>query len=225
LYDYKKVEKMEEDGQITAVERQKRNKSRVSIFVDGEYLGSVEDIVWARSGLKTGDMLKPALWEDMLVRQEAQAALDKAMKRLATRARGRVEMEKYLAEKGFSLEACKSAVEKLESYGYINDEEYAAMVVRDSMNLKPTGRRALAGDLKRLGVEEEAVTAAMEQYGEDDERAAVMRQAEKDMRRTASEGNERKRRAKVYASLARRGFSSSLINEAITKLFSDPDDE
>lgn len=212
-------------GKITSIERQKRNPSRVSVFVDGAYLGSVEDIILAKAGLKAGDELNAALWEDMQGRQEAQAALDRAMTRLSSRARGRAEMEKYLEEKGFSAEAVQSAVEKLEGYGYLNDGEYAAMFVRDRVSLKPSGRRAIAVELKRLGIGEEESSSALEQYSGEDELAAALRIAEKDMRRTAGEKDARKRRAKVYAGLARRGFSHDLINEAITKLFNCPDDE
>lgn len=216
---------MEGSGNITAVERQKKNKSRLSVFVDGEYLGSVEEIVWARSGLKAGNALDAARWEEMQSVGEARAAMDRALRHLASRARSRSEMEKFLSEKGFSQEAAKSAIEKLEGYGYIDDGEYAAMYVRDRMALKPSGRRAMAGELKRLGVEEEAAAKALEQYSGDDERAAVLRQAEKDMKRTVGESDKKKRRAKVYASLARRGFSSDLINEAINRLFSDPSED
>lgn len=216
---------MEIIGKITGVERQKRNASRVSIFVGDSYLGSVEDIVWAKAGLKAGDSLTAAAWEDMQGRQEAQAAMDRALTRLGSRARGRAEMEKYLLGRGFSEEAVRQTLEKLESYGYINDADYAAMLVRDRVNLKPSGRRAIADELKRLGIGEEAAESALAQYGEEDELAAAVRQAQKDMKRTASEPDERKRRSKIYAGLARRGFTQSVIREATGRLFTCPDDE
>jgi regulatory protein len=206
-------------GRITAAERQKRNASRVSVFVDGEYLGSVEDIVWVRSGLKNGDELKETQWEDMKTRQEAQAALDRALKRLASRARGKAEMERYLSGKEFSPDAIKYAIDKLEGYGYINDGEVAAMLVRDRMHLKREGRRTIAAELKRLGIGEEDADSALKQYGAQDEASAAMRQAEKDMKRTAGEADGRKRRSKIYASLARRGFSHDLISDVLSKLF------
>ncbi len=207
-------------GMITSVERQKRNKTRVSIQVDGQYLGSVEDIVWAKSGLKTGNPLPDELWQDMQGRQEEAAALDKAVSRLASRARGKAEMEKYLEEKGFSESAVRHAMEKLEGYGYIDDSEFARLVVRDRVNTKSIGRRSLAQELKRLGVGEEDAEQALDQYAEEDELASALRQAEKDMRRTAGESDQRKRRAKVYASLARRGFAGDVIDSVMTKVFS-----
>lgn len=212
-------------GNITSVERQKRNPSRVSVFVDGEYAGSLDDFVWAKSGLKAGSALDAAQWEDMLGRQEAQAAFDRALKRLAPRARSRSEIENYLQGRGFGPEAVRSAVEKLEGYGYLNDGEFASMLVRDRMNLKSAGRRAVASELKRLGIGEAEAGEALAQYGAENERQAALRQAEKDMKRTAGEGDARKRRAKVYAGLARRGFSADIINAVINELFAVPDDE
>jgi regulatory protein len=216
---------MEELGRITSVELQKKNKSRVSVFLDGTYLGSAEDIVWVHSGLKVGDVLTAACWEDLQTVQEARAAFDKALTHLTSRARSRLELERYLTEKGFSQEAVNSALAKLESYGYIDDGEFAAMLVRDRMNVKPQGRRAIAGELKRLGVQGEEAETALAQYGQEDELSAAMKQAEKDMKRTAGETDERKRRSKIYASLARRGFSHDLISEAINSLFKGPGDD
>ncbi len=212
-------------GIITSAERQKRNKSRVSIHVDGQYLGSVEDIVWAKSGLKVGSPLPEELWQDMQGRQEASAALDKAVQRLASRARGKAEMEKFLADKGFSESAVRQTIEKLESYGYIDDSEFARLVVRDRVNTKSIGRRSLAMELKRLGVGEEETGQALALYAGEDELAAAQRQAEKDMRRTAGEGDQRKRRAKVYAGLARRGFSGDVIETVLAKVFSGSSEE
>ena len=207
-------------GVITSVELQKRNKTRVSIHVDGQYLGSVEDIVWAKSGLKTGHPLPEELWQDMQGRQEEAAALEKAVTRLASRARSKAEMEKYLAEKGFSESAISYAIEKLEGYGYIDDGEFARLLVRDRVNTKSIGKRSLAQELKRLGVGEEDAGQALSQYAQEDELAAALRQAEKDMRRTAAEMDIRKRRAKVYNGLARRGFSGDVIEAAMAKVFS-----
>lgn len=212
-------------GTITSVERQKRNTSRVSIHVDGQYLGSVEDIVWAKSGLKVGVALPQELWQDMQERQEAAAALDKAVQRLASRARGKAEMEKYLTEKGFSESAVANTIKKLQGYGYIDDSEFARLVVRDRVNTKSIGRRSLAYELKRIGVSDEEAAGAMEQYGEEDELAAATRQAEKDLRRTVGEPDQKKRRAKVYASLARRGFSGDVINTVLSALLNGPSDD
>lgn len=216
---------MEDLGRITKVERQKRNQSRVSVFVDDAYLGSVEDIVWARSGLSAGDALDAAKWEDMLTRQDAQAALDRALTRLSSRARSRSEMEKYLLGRGFAEDSVKYAIEKLEGYGYIDDAEYAAMLVRDRMRMKHTGRRAIADELKRMGVDGGEAASALEQYGEQDEAASALAQAEKDMKRLAREPDARKRRAKAYASLARRGFSHDVIQSALSKLINGREED
>ena len=211
---------METIGTITAVEIQKKNKSRVSITVDGEYLGSVEDIIWVRSALKNGDMLTAAAWEDMLGRQETQSAMDKALHYLASRARGKVEMERYLKEKGFANEPIAAAMDKLNTLGYLNDSEYASMLVRDRSTLKASGRRVIAMELKQQGIDDETAAEALEQYGDEDELEAARKHAQKALRGASRENDPKKQRAKLYSSLARRGFSSQLIHKVITELFS-----
>ncbi len=216
---------METLGRVTAVERQKRNKSRVSVHVEDSYLGSVDDVVWVRSGLKAGDLLSAALWQDMQQRQEAQAALDRAIGHLASRARSVAQVQRHLGEKGFSAEAIESAVAKLTEYGYLDDGLYAQMLVRDRVHLKGTGRQAIARELKQQGVSPEDAEAALAQYDEEGELDAARQQAQRAMAQTAREADPRKRRAKVYASLARKGFGGDVIAQALKGLEHGEDDE
>jgi regulatory protein len=216
---------MENTGRITAVERQKKNKSRVSIFVDDGYLGSADDIVWVRSGLKTGDMLSSQAWEDMQGRQEEQAAMEKALRYLALRARGKVEMERYLKEKGYAVEAVEKVITRLEELSYLNDGAFAGMLVRDRVNLKGAGRQAIAVELKQQGIDDETAAEALLQYGEEEETEAARRQAAKAFHSTGREQDQKKRRAKVYSSLARRGFSSHIIQTVLNELFNVADSD
>ena len=209
---------MESLGRISAAERQKKNKSRVSVFVDDAFFGSVDDVVWVRSGLKSGDTLPSALWQDMCERQEAQAALDRAVGYLEAQARSVAQVRRYLAQKGFSEAAAEGAIAKLAEYGYLDDGQYAQMLVRDRVNLKGAGRQAIARELKAQGVSPEEAAEALAKYGEEDELQAALKQAEKALRQASREADPKKRRAKVYASLARRGFGGDVITRALRAL-------
>jgi regulatory protein len=211
-------------GRITAVQRQQKKRTRVSIEVDGAYYGSLDDIVWVRSGLKVGDALTENAWADMRGRQEAQAAMDRALNLLATRPRGTMELKRLLTDKGFPAEIVENTAARLIVLGYLNDEEYASLLVRDRALRKGEGKRAISAELKRQGIDEETITEAMERYSREEELDIALKQAQKALRASSHEEDNRKLRAKVYASLARRGFSSELIHTVLNRLFSAESD-
>ena len=80
------------------------------------------------------------------------------------------------------------------------------------------GRQAIARELKAQGVSPEEAAEALAKYGEEDELQAALKQAEKALRQASREADPKKRRAKVYASLARRGFGGDVITRALRAL-------
>ena len=212
-------------GRITAAQAQTKHPNRISISVDGEYLGSVEDIVWVQSGLKVGSDLTEEAWQAMQGRQEEQAAMNRALKHLASRARGVQEMRKHLLAKGHEEQTVERVLARLCELGYLDDSAYAGMLVRDRVNLKGAGRRVIAQELRRAGIDGETAQQALSQYDDQDEKEAARAQAQKALRSAAREPDERKRRAKVYANLARRGFSHEIIQSVLNEVLSVAPDE
>lgn len=205
-------------ARITAAQPQKRRPNRIDISADGVFLGSVEDIVWVQSGLKIGDELTEEVWQAMQGRQEEQIAMNRALDNLAARARGKEELRKFLLGKGHDADAVERVLAKLAGLGYLDDSIFAGMLVRDRVNLKGAGRRAIAAELRRVGIDEETAQRALEEYDPQEEEAAAQAQALKALRATTRETDPRKRRAKVYASLARRGFSHEIIQSVVNRL-------
>lgn len=212
-------------GNITAAEPQKKHANRVSISVDGAYLGSVEDIVWVQSRLKVGNELTEDAWLAMQGRQEEQVILNRALDRLAARARGTQELRRFLLDKGHDGQAVDRVLEKLTEMGYLDDTAFAGMLVRDRVNLKGAGRRAIADELRRVGVGDEAAQQALQEYDPDAEMEAARSHGQKALRLAARQEDPRKRRAKVYASLARKGFGSDIIQRVLRELLEgEPED-
>ncbi len=72
---------------------------------------------------------------------------------LGIKARTEAEIRKKLTEKGANEEICDKTVDFLKEYGYINDEEFARMYLRDACNLKKQGLRRIKTDLRMKGVD------------------------------------------------------------------------
>ena len=85
--------------------------------------------------------------------QTTYSAFDTAIYYLTFRDRSRKELCDKLAEKGYEEAEITDAIEKLMSYGYIDDERYAASYIRNQMRAK--GRRRITMELSGKGVDSE----------------------------------------------------------------------
>jgi len=101
-------------GKITKIEAQKKNKNRVNIHVDGEYLGSLSLLTCAQSGIREGDELDREQWDAIQIRHESRQAFDRGLQFLGARMRSRRDMIDYLKRKDFPERAIDSALEKME---------------------------------------------------------------------------------------------------------------
>jgi len=205
-------------GYLTALSVQKANPDRLNLFVDDQFAFGARREVIARHMLKKGMEVTPdllrAVWRD----EECYKARDKAANYLSYRARSQKEMADYLAGKGFDEDVVEQTIEWLLRYGYLNDEQFAKQWVESRMRSKPRGKAMLRWELKQKGVARDEVEDAITEFVDDDvEIEAAMSLLQKKIGKKSIEFtlDERKKLAQF---LARRGFPSSVIYEAIRRL-------
>jgi len=96
----------------------------------------------------------------------------------------------------------------------IDDAAYAARLVRTRFAEKGAARRAIAEELRRKGLEEQNVAAALGQIDSDDEDAAALALARKKLIATRHLPWEVRRR-RTAAMLGRKGYSREVTMRAI----------
>ena len=201
---------------ITKIERQKKNKSRFSIFVDDAYAFSVCDDVYARFILHTGQNITAE--ERVQIEQaEAEATVKRTALRFRSyRPRSSKEIEEYLQKKGYDERQIQEAIVYLTEHRLLNDEEYARMMCRDKLLLKPIGKQSMKQLLYKKGIEKSIIEAVIaESYTADSEHALALREGERKLKRNARHPAETQKK-RVYEHLVRRGYDSSLAMK-ITK--------
>lgn len=206
-------------GVITAIEVQKRNKKRVSIFIDDVYTFSMnlDEAAKLRKGQELTDAEIAALTNEAAI----TAATDSAARFLALRPRSTREIRDNLARKGTPPPVIDAALERLMAYGYINDRAFADLWVRDRMTFKPTSPRALRYELQQKGVSRDLIDEALADVDAED---AAYRAAQAHMRRLR--GKPRSEfRTKMNAHLQRRGFRYEVVRLTIRRLMQELDAE
>jgi regulatory protein len=196
---------------ITALQAQKKNKKRVSVFLDGAFAFGLPLAVASR--LKVGQSLSPA--EVSALQQED--LLDKvkqtAYRLISYRPRSIAEVERHLARKGYDQALIDTAVAHLTTVDLLDDEAFAHYWVEQRNTFKPRSRLALSQELRQKGVQRSIIEAVLADV---DEYEAARRAAAKKSRLLAHKSAE-EFRAKLGGFLQRRGFNYEIINQIINE--------
>ncbi|MDR0425914.1 MAG: recombination regulator RecX [Clostridiales bacterium] len=202
-------------GIITAVEPQKKKKTRVNLYIDGRFFCGLEHITLLAAGLKEGDEADEGVLSALIADSETAVAFEKTVKLVSARLRTEREIARYLKEKGYPPLVSERVIEKLYAYRYLDDGLYAKSFA--AAYRKKYGDRYLSRALKQKGLDDAVIAEALEEIGEGREEDAV-RAAEKYARTHAALD-----RGKLYAYLTRRGFLPEEIKNAVRKVSEDAD--
>lgn len=193
-------------GKITDIQKQKRSKTRVSIFIDDEFVCGLDEVAAASARLKIGDEITPDELRAVVKQSELNSAFERAVGYLAV-PHSRREIEKYLFGKGYARDVIAETVDKLVAYRYVDDYSYAQSYIK-SKSIK-YGSFRIAAELKAKGVAAEIIDELLDEGGED----GIYEVAQKYLR---SHRGADKQKLKRF--LASRGFSWDSISSVVSRL-------
>ena len=114
------------------------------------------------------------------------------------------------------MQAIEQAINRLDSYGYINDAEFARIWIENRLRHRPRGRFGLSCELKQKGINEAVIEAALSGY---DEHQAAWAAIRPKLGRWENL-TEMERRRKIYSFLKQRGFSGETIRDICEEIVS-----
>lgn len=202
-------------GTITALRTQAKNKRRVNVYLDGAFALALPDIVAAT--LRVGQSLSGEQVADLQQRNAAQRAYDRALRFLSYRPRSVAEVSRYLAGKQVPDDLIAQTIDRLRQAGLLDDRAFARFWVENRESFRPRGKIALRYELRRKGVGEEAIDAAIQDVDESEGAYRVART--RALRLTRVDRETFRRRLGGY--LSRRGFSYSVVRETVERLWQE----
>lgn len=203
---------------ITKIERQKKNRSRMSVFVDEHYAFSVSEDIYARFILHTGQHLTDEERAQIEKAENESSVKRTALKFRSFRPRSVKEISEYLQKKGYDESASAIGIQFLTENNLINDEEFARMLCRDRLMLKPIGKSAMRQLLYKKGIERTLTERILNEiYTADSEKVLALKEGERKFKRVASLPvlTQKKR---IFEHLVRRGYDSSLSMNIVSQL-------
>ncbi|WP_228759895.1 RecX family transcriptional regulator [Pseudactinotalea sp. HY158] len=150
--------------------------------------------------------------------EERERAREIALQQLSFSARSRHQLAQAMTARDVPEPIVTELLDRFEQVGLIDDAEYAAMLVRTRYRERGLARPALAQELRRKGITGPPADAALDQIDSGDERAAARDLIARRIR-SMGEVEPAKRRQRLYALLARRGYAAavavSVVDEAL----------
>lgn len=199
-------------AKITGVTPQVKDKTRCNIEVDGRFFCGMDLETVVRNRLKAGDEVTEEALARMQLESEKQTALDKALTHISASMKTEREIRAYLARKGYLEEVADHVVEKMKAYGYLDDEAYAKSYAESAAKRK--GSRLIAQELRRRGVGEKAIGAAIEELSDETESAKKV--LGKYLR--GKDVSDVKTVQRAYAYLVSKGFGYETARAALQEL-------
>jgi len=198
-------------GRITALKFQKKNRDRVSVYVDGRFALGLPAIVAAT--LKPGQFLSDDEIRALEDGGAVEGAYNSALGYLSYRPRSQAEVLAYLRRRGVTESQIDAAIQRLVRAGLLDDEAFARFWVENREQFRPRGLRALRYELRSKGIAEEIIDRAV----------AAVDAAEGAYRAAATKARQWRHleplefRRKVVGFLARRGFAYGVAQEAAAR--------
>ena len=212
---------------ITKISRQKKNKDRYNIFLDGKYAFPVSEKVLLEYKLAKEKDLDDENIKEIIQNENYEKIYNKTLNFLSYRIRTRKEvadrLKEYLYKSGIDTSLTGDFEAKilsaLEKLNLLDDSEFAKNYVEISSALKtPPGRRKMQEFMMKKGVNRDLIQAALNEYSSEAEQKGAQRLLEKKLK-SLKGARDYQTKQKVWKFLAGRGYSPNVIEAVVDSNF------
>lgn len=200
---------------VTALKLQTRNKTRVNVFLDGEFAFGLAKIL--ALPLRIGQALSEAEIEQLQTRDAEEQAHERAVRLIARRPRSETEVRQRLQKAGVAAPVITVVLNRLRNSKLLDDEAFAKFWVENRTTFRPRSKRALQMELKRKGVSTTALADALQDTH--DTEAAYALALKRAKRLAALPAPDFRRKLSEY--LARRGFDYETVEPIVRQVMAE----
>jgi len=196
---------------VTDVQPQKNDSSKVSVFIDGDYAFSLDEVDALVMGIKPGLEVEREKLGEMVFASKFAKAKNTALKLISRKTVCRKMVVDLLLEKGFDEEITDAVCTEFESLGYIDDYNYASLFLEYAME-KMWGERKIRYELSNKGISKDIIEEVLSEATFVDSESLSKIIIEK---YRGLDFTDIKVKQKIQRFFVLRGFDFSDINEAI----------
>jgi regulatory protein len=210
--------------EVTSISPKKRRPDVLVVkFSDGVELELKSETV-QQFGVYTGVRMDEVARDRVTDADHLARCREAAWRLLSLRPRSRAELARGLRQRKFRAAATDAVVEELARRGYLDDEAFAKIFAEERARRRH-GPRLIEQELRARGVDStNAREAAAGTHTPESQRESARALLEKWNRRTKPE-DPQKRRVAAANFLARRGFDSDIVWDAVRDILGAPHED
>ncbi|MEG0258528.1 MAG: recombination regulator RecX [Lysinibacillus sp.] len=209
---------------ITKIARQKNNPERYNIYLNEEYAFPVDEAIIIQFGLSKGKVLETFEIEEIAYEDEIRKSFNKALNFLSYQMRSEHEVKKKLLDLEFGEAVILEAIQKLKSYGFLNDEAYSKALFETKKATAKKGPRAIRQDLVKKGIEKNLQDEILETFSHEEQVKLASQLAAKIVR-TETKKTPVQVKQKIQDLLMRKGYSFSIVNDVLEDITFEQDED
>lgn len=192
--------------------KQVGKSEKYRIFLDDNFVCCLSLETMVKNNIKQGMQIELEHLVNLQYESEKILAFEKACEVLGRALKTESEMKKYLKSKGYFESVILYVCDKLKTYGYINDLEYAKEYVNNYSQTK--GSKAMSFGLYQKGISKNIIESVLKNLNQEE---AVIQIAHKYMK---NKELTLKNKQSLYRYLLSKGFSYSETSKATNSVFS-----
>lgn len=202
---------------VTAIEVQKKDVNRISVYLDGEFAFGLHQDVLLECGIAKGDELSEERIEAILASEQDRRAKEKALRLLSVRSRSRKELADRLKQARFTSSAVESALAEMTRLGFLDDADFAKQWGRNRTATRPSGAMMLRQELRHKGVSDENIDQGLQAAFQEKSEAEIARALAGRRKKVLLSLPEEKAKKRLQDFLLRRGFNWELVSELMAE--------
>lgn len=201
---------------ITKIEVQKRNKNRVSVFLNHEYTFSCSSELVYSYKLKVGNKVDLEYLKDLAQEDNFLCCKNDAMRVIEKSYKTEKEMYDKLINKGYDESVVKKTIEFLKSYSFVDDLKYTELYIKEK--IRSQGKNKIKYSLLKKGIDEKLVKEKLSQVDSDIEYSVAETLAIKKYELIKkTEKDCRKQYKKLGDYLIRNGYDTEVVSSIVKK--------
>jgi regulatory protein len=150
-------------------------------------------------------------FDEAASQQQLRAALAKAYRLLAIRARSEKELREALKRAEFAEDVIAAAIAECKQQRFIDDANFARQFIQSRLRNRPMGRTRLAVELRQKGIDAATIAAALDEALTAEEQVELANELAEKQRQRLANLPPPKARQRLADFLRRRGFDWETI--------------
>lgn len=203
---------------ITQITENKKNKERVSLFSDGEFLLSCHKELVVKKRLVPGMEVDVELLREMAREDEYLKAKDTALRALELSYKTEKEIEDKLRAKEYDERVIQRVMTFLAEYRLVDDQRYVELFAKEK--LRSRGIRKVQYELQAKGIDKETFHEVLENLDTQSlEEETCKKLAEKKFAQLQKrEPDVYKLKTKLFAFLSGKGYEYDMIQRIVRQV-------